>query len=70
MKPIDALDQLIQIFETYSALITDYIIAAEKHKDGTDHLHAFIQCNKSLNIKKPTAFDLTSDLGITYHGNY
>nr|WQA30169.1 MAG: rep protein [Cressdnaviricota sp.] len=46
----------------------EYIVAEEKHKDGTPHLHAYIVLNKKARFKA-NRFDI-SDLGKTYHGNY
>lgn len=44
--------------------ITEYVIAQEKHADGTDHLHAFIKTEKRTEFGK-TIFDFPD-----YHGNY
>ena len=45
--------------------IDKYIIAEELHEDGTPHLHAYIKCNKKIDIKNPNKLDLQ-----IYHGNY
>lgn len=42
----------------------DWVIAEEKHKDGTPHLHAFIKFSTRKRCRKDT-FDLAG-----YHGNY
>lgn len=44
--------------------IVEYVIAEEKHQDGTPHLHAFIKYDKKVEYKS-TKWDLQE-----YHGNY
>lgn len=46
------------------------VIAEEKHEDGQPHLHAYLKYSKKLNISNATYFDLTSEDGTKYHGNY
>ena len=48
--------------------IKEYVIAEEKHEDGSPHLHAFLKLNRRVNFK-PRMFDL-EDLGKVYHGHY
>lgn len=62
------------ITEDHSQIV-DYIIASEKHKDGTDHLHVYLKMNKKLNIKSQKFFDLLDPKDLdnpeeVYHGNY
>lgn len=44
--------------------MVDWVIAEEKHKDGSPHLHAFIKFAQRHRVKKDT-FDIAG-----YHGNY
>ena len=44
--------------------IVEYVIAEEKHKDGSPHLHAFIKLAKKIRFAQ-AAFDL-----MEYHGHY
>jgi len=44
--------------------IVEYVIAQEKHEDGTDHLHAFLKLDSRIRFGKNT-FDLPD-----HHGNY
>jgi hypothetical protein len=44
--------------------IVEYVIAQEKHQDGTDHLHAFIKLEKKATFNNKL-FDLPE-----HHGNY
>lgn len=43
--------------------IVEYVIAQEKHKDGSPHVHAFIKFDKQVRFSKK--FDI-----LGYHGNY
>lgn len=45
-------------------MITEYVIAQEKHEDGSPHVHAFIKYNKKVEWKE-TKWDIGG-----YHGNY
>jgi len=49
--------------------IVKYIVAEEKHEDGSDHLHAHIICKRKYNFKSPRCFDLEEN-GVIYHGDY
>lgn len=69
MKPIRALNNIVQAIEDH-AEITDYVVAQEKHEDGSPHLHAYIKLSRKVNIKNPNFFDLMTDEGVEYHGNY
>jgi hypothetical protein len=44
--------------------IVEWVVAEEKHEDGSPHLHAFIKYEKKI-LFKPTIFDIGD-----YHGNY
>lgn len=44
--------------------LVDWVVAEEKHADGTPHLHAFVQFRKKKRVHKDT-FDLSK-----FHGNY
>lgn len=46
----------------------EYVVAEEKHEDGSPHLHAFIKYDKK-DTWKEDKWDLTQD-GVLYHGNY
>lgn len=45
--------------------IKNYIIGREQHKDGTPHLHAYLELEKKVDIRDPSKLDLEE-----YHGNY
>lgn len=46
--------------------IQEYVIAEEKHKDGSPHLYAFIKLSKKMRFSQISSkFDL-----LEYHGNY
>lgn len=49
--------------------IKEHVIAAEKHEDGNGHLHCFIKYETKATLT-PTKFDLRSNDGTIYHGNY
>ena len=42
-----------------------YLICQESHIDGSNHIHAYVNLRKLVNIKDAHYFDLDS-----YHGNY
>lgn len=44
--------------------IKEYVIASEKHQDGSPHVHAFIKYSKKVTLN-PTKFDIFG-----HHGNY
>lgn len=57
---------LIQgIIGRYNAVVIKYIVARERHQDGSDHRHVYLQLDKKLNIKDERAFDIQG-----HHGNY
>lgn len=45
--------------------IVEYIVAQEKHEDGSDHLHVFLKLDRVFNCKDSEFWDLNN-----YHGNY
>lgn len=45
--------------------IKEYLIANEKHADGSDHLHVYLLLEQSWNCKDPRFWDLGE-----HHGNY
>ena len=47
-----------------SSSIVEWVVASEKHQDGTDHLHAFIKYEKKTEWA-PRKWDLDG-----FHGNY
>lgn len=59
LLPQDALEILKASFQ-----VVEYVIAQEKHADGTDHLHIFLKTKKKVSWSA-TRFDLGS-----FHGNY
>lgn len=65
LTPEEALSKLREICQKKTRAITEYLISSEKHQDGTDHIHAWIKLNKSLNVRSPTLFDLNN-----HHDNY
>lgn len=46
------------------AKVQEYVIAAEKHQDGSPHLHVFLKYKSKVTFT-PTKWDIG-----TYHGNY
>lgn len=49
--------------------IATYIVAEEKHEDGSDHLHAYIVTKRKYNFRSARCFDLEQD-NVIYHGDY
>lgn len=49
--------------------VSKYIVAEEKHEDGSNHLHAYIVAKRTYNFKNPRCFDLEWQNTI-YHGDY
>lgn len=62
LDPQAALDLLRAKFD-----FERYVIATEKHQDGTNHLHVYLHRGpgKKFNIRRPDALDL-----LGHHGNY
>lgn len=50
-------------------LIKVYIIGTEKHEDGNDHLHVYLELNEKMNSTNPRVFDLVSEDKQSYHPN-
>lgn len=48
--------------------IKEYVIAREKHKDGNEHIHAYINLRKKIRWRQDL-FDFIYE-NINYHGNY
>ena len=48
--------------------LKEYVVAAERHEDGNQHLHVFIKLEKKRQFK-PTMGDFIYE-GVGYHGNY
>jgi hypothetical protein len=64
--PKDALKTHLETVDT----IVNFVIATEKHKDETNHLHAYIKYTDGIFVKDALAnFDFTHD-EFFYHGNY
>jgi len=59
LSPKEALDKLHE-----TGKLVEFVVAQEKHQDGTNHIHAFIKYEKKVEWKEDRW-----DLG-TYHGNY
>lgn len=56
--------QALDLLQKLPYQIKEYVIAAEEHKDGTPHLHAFIKYHKKVTWRA-NLWDLEQ-----YHGNY
>lgn len=61
----EALLLLQEKVEAKSVTLVNYLIAAEKHKDGTDHLHAYLELSEKIDVRDQSYFDL-----LNFHGNY
>lgn len=47
-----------------------YIVAEEKHEDGNQHLHCFLEFEGNFSTRNPRFFDLTEEeTGTVYHPN-
>lgn len=46
-------------------VLLEYLVAEEKHADGSDHLHAYLKMDSGWNNKDPHFWDLND-----FHGNY
>lgn len=65
VEPKEALDLLTEILSSKGRTISEYIIAREKHADGSDHLHAYLKLDKKIDVRSASLFDLRN-----HHGNY
>lgn len=52
--------------DKYGEQLVGYVVSEEAHKDGTPHLHAFVQFMKKQHIRKPDHFDFVAG----QHGSY
>jgi len=54
--------------------ITKYLVSQEKHKDGKDHIHAYLLLNKAIDTTDEHKLDLVqpddAGMDVIYHGNY
>lgn len=66
LRPTLALEMIALIISGKSRDIEEYIVAQEKHQDGTDHLHIYLKLDEKLSVRESTLFDLDEE----YHGNY
>lgn len=65
----DCLDDLRDLVkEKRNTTIEEYVVAEEKHADGSPHVHAFIKLGKRIRFKKDL-FDIIYE-GKVYHGHY
>lgn len=55
-----------RIEQKYGSELKGYLVCEEDHKDGTPHLHVFLQFDKRKNFKAPDCFDFIGGK----HGNY
>jgi hypothetical protein len=56
-------EEALEMLKETGAL-TEWVVASEKHADGTPHLHAFVKYSGRVDFKSDKW-----DLG-PYHGNY
>lgn len=69
----EALVLLHNLSAGWKTEIRDHIIAREKHEDGSNHLHCFLDLKRGIDIKDPNFADLhtiINDHKQIYHGNY
>jgi len=65
IAPEEALSTLKAKVVSKERALVSYLIAREKHKDGNEHLHAYLKLDSALNLKDPLFWDLGN-----HHGNY
>jgi hypothetical protein len=63
-----AIKEFLVDFLLKSFKVKEYVVASEKHEDGSPHLHAFVKVEKKISFK-PIMGDFIHE-GVTYHGNY
>ena len=68
VTPKEAFDQLTMALMPNE--ISSYFIAQEKHEDGNDHLHCFIEMTKKQRIRDAKKLELKGSNGKTFKGNY
>ena len=56
-------EKLLELLN-YKYNVVEYVICKEKHKDGLEHLHAFVKLNQRVHFKNDM-FDVDK-----YHGHY
>jgi len=66
LRPTLALEEIAYMISGKSRDIEEYVVAQEKHQDGSDHLHIYLKLDEKLSVRDATFFDL----GGEYHGNY
>lgn len=60
-----ALELLQEKVASKERTLIEYLVAQEKHKDGSDHLHAYLKMDQGWNNKDQNFWDLEN-----HHGNY
>jgi hypothetical protein len=68
ISPTICLELLNRLPIIISNKIEIYIIAQEKHQDGTEHLHAYLKLGKKCNVNNQRACDILFE-NVTYHPN-
>lgn len=63
LSPLEVRDLLKTKLVSY--VVKDIIVSRELHADGTPHIHVFLKCKKTVDIKRSDFLDLDS-----FHGNY
>lgn len=58
-------NQVLDCFKALGHPILRYVIAIEKHQDGSPHVHAYIKFESKLDIRDSSYFDI-----VKCHGNY
>lgn len=58
-----------QLFAAHPTPIHDWLVAEERHADGTPHIHAFIRYESKVTWS-PTLWDLLRPDGSVQHGSY
>lgn len=51
--------------DKFGTNLVGYAIAQERHEDGSEHLHAYVQLNKRINWNNARCLDFNG-----YHGDY
>lgn len=54
----------LEIFKDFKYVMVAY----EKHKDGSDHIHVILEFSRKMNVKNPRKWDLTTKLA-SHHCN-
>ena len=70
MRPFRVLELVKERVQREVWALEEYVVAAERHADGGEHLHAFLKFDRKVEFK-PDLFDLLDpENGTLYHGNY